>query len=48
MSTHTYAKMDDLTAVDVLDEVDLPIYKRIVLIRKVRNVLFKLKYKLIG
>lgn len=48
MSTHTYAKMNDLTAVDVLDEVDLPIYKRLVLIRKVRNVLFKLKYKLIG
>lgn len=48
MSTHTYAHMDNLTVVDVLDEVDLPLYKRIVLVRKIRNVLFKVKYKLIG
>ena len=48
MSTHTYAQMGDLTVVDVLDAVDLPVYKRVVLVRKVRNVLFKIKYKLIG
>lgn len=45
-NTHTFSIVGGICAVDYLVEANLPIFERLVIIRKIRNKFYKLKFKL--
>lgn len=45
-NTHTISFAGDVCAVDYLCPANLPLYERLTIIRKIRNCLYKIKYRL--
>lgn len=46
LNTHTYSVLGEMESADYLCPVDLPFFEKFVIIRKVRNMFFKIRFKL--